>query len=390
MTAVFCGVILAVTDARNEHPGAGAAGHRPHAGDDPLRLDPRDRHLGQPGPLDRRRRLRRHRRDHAAVAVHPRAAARRRDRRPDVPAAVRPGQRAGPRLGAQLRAAAAAQAPGYGAPDQYQQEWNQENPAVASPVRARRPRSSSGARASSRTRPGQQSAARRHRARQQWGHPSSRPAGAAPGAVGRAAGQQPQPGPAAERPAPRAAGPTATATAAPRSAARRRSPAVTSTSCDGSAAACHVPASTRPTPRAYDASLVRPASSGGVLLDLHQVVVRSRRDRAPLVEREHRRAVLGDPGRVLQPVAVADPRRRRHHQPGLGAVDARPRQTARRRPTPTSHTLPRASWAYQSVDSSSPSVAVPRRCVAHAGGRPARPASVGDRAPSARGRPRRR
>ena len=36
----------------------GPTDHRPGAGDDPLRVDGRDRHVGQPGPLDRRRRLR--------------------------------------------------------------------------------------------------------------------------------------------------------------------------------------------------------------------------------------------------------------------------------------------------------------------------------------------
>ena len=61
LTVVFVYVILAVTDERNEHPAARAAGHRPDPGRDPLRRDPRDRHLGQPRPLDRACALRRHR-----------------------------------------------------------------------------------------------------------------------------------------------------------------------------------------------------------------------------------------------------------------------------------------------------------------------------------------
>ena len=76
MTAVFVTVILAVTDERNEHPSLA-----------PLTIGftlaaihfvaiPRDRHLGQPGPLDRAGALRRHRRDRPAVALHPGAARR--------------------------------------------------------------------------------------------------------------------------------------------------------------------------------------------------------------------------------------------------------------------------------------------------------------------------
>ena len=72
MTMVFMMVILAVTDGRNEHPALaplaiGLALTMIH-----FALDRGDRHLGQPGPLDRGRAVRRHRRDHPALAVHPR------------------------------------------------------------------------------------------------------------------------------------------------------------------------------------------------------------------------------------------------------------------------------------------------------------------------------
>ena len=76
-------------------PRPGPAGHRVHARDDPLRHDPADRHVGEPRPLDRPRALRRQRRDHPAVAVHPRPAHRRRACRPPVPGALRPPRRAG-------------------------------------------------------------------------------------------------------------------------------------------------------------------------------------------------------------------------------------------------------------------------------------------------------
>ena len=85
-------------------PGAGAGRDRPDPHDDPLRVDQPHRHLGQPGPLHRRRHLRRQRRDHPALAVHPRAAGRRCDRGLHLPAALRPRHRPGPRLGADLRA----------------------------------------------------------------------------------------------------------------------------------------------------------------------------------------------------------------------------------------------------------------------------------------------
>ena len=84
-------------------PGAGAAGDRHRAGRHPPRRDPRHRHLGQPGPLDRPGAVRRQRRDHPAVAVHPRPAARRGDRRAGLPARLRPRHRPGARLRALLR-----------------------------------------------------------------------------------------------------------------------------------------------------------------------------------------------------------------------------------------------------------------------------------------------
>ena len=59
-------------------PRDGPVGDRPGARDDPLRLDQRHRHLGQPRPLHRGGPVRRLRRDHPALAVHPGAAARRR------------------------------------------------------------------------------------------------------------------------------------------------------------------------------------------------------------------------------------------------------------------------------------------------------------------------
>ena len=99
-------------------PRAGAAGDRPHPGRDPLRRDPRHRHLGQPGPVDRPGALRRHRRDRAAVAVHPRPAARR-ARSPGSPTRCSSAGAATPVPGSGLsfsRPRTAAQVPGYGAP----------------------------------------------------------------------------------------------------------------------------------------------------------------------------------------------------------------------------------------------------------------------------------
>ena len=102
--------------------------------------------------------LRRHRRDHPALAVHPGPAARRRARRPALPRALR-RRRPGPGLGPALPARPGGRRPGYGAPDQYQQQWNQpdaqptvqypQQGAAAAAVRA-------AARHSSSTRPQQQ------------------------------------------------------------------------------------------------------------------------------------------------------------------------------------------------------------------------------------------
>ena len=74
LTAVFVWVILAVTDARNEHPALAPAAIGLTLTMIHFVVDPGHRHLGQPGPLDRRRPLRRQRRDHPALAVHPRPA----------------------------------------------------------------------------------------------------------------------------------------------------------------------------------------------------------------------------------------------------------------------------------------------------------------------------
>ena len=104
MTAVFVWVILSVTDARNEvNVALGPLAIGLSLAMFHLARDPADRHLGQPGPLDRRRRLRRHRRDRPAVALRPRSAPRRRDRRTHLPGPLRPRRRAGGRLGPQLR-----------------------------------------------------------------------------------------------------------------------------------------------------------------------------------------------------------------------------------------------------------------------------------------------
>ena len=89
MTLIFVWVILFVTDTRNEHPATRSAGDRPGADDDPLRIHRGHRHVGEPGPLDRRRPLRRTRRDRPALVVHHRADPGRRARGPDLPPPVR-------------------------------------------------------------------------------------------------------------------------------------------------------------------------------------------------------------------------------------------------------------------------------------------------------------
>ena len=103
MTAIFLYVILAVTDARNEHPALAPAAIGLALTMIHFASITAHRHLGQPGPLDRRRSLRRQRRDHPALAVHPGAAARRRDRRLHLPADLRPRHRPGAGLGAGLQ-----------------------------------------------------------------------------------------------------------------------------------------------------------------------------------------------------------------------------------------------------------------------------------------------
>ena len=138
MTAIFVCVILAVTDARNEHPALaplaiGLALAMIHF------ASIRHRHLGQPGPLDRRRRCSpapTRSSSSGCSSSAPLLGAR--DRRPRLPAALRPRRPTPvPGSGLQLRAGRAGRAvPGYGAPDQYQQEWNQPQAAQARPLGA--------------------------------------------------------------------------------------------------------------------------------------------------------------------------------------------------------------------------------------------------------------
>ena len=111
-------------------PGPGAGRDRPDPHDDPLRVDQPHRHLGQPGSLHRRRDLRRRRRDHPALAVHRRAVGRRvrsRDSPTRCSSATAPTR--WPARGCSFARPAPAAVPGYGAPDQYQQEWNQQQTA---------------------------------------------------------------------------------------------------------------------------------------------------------------------------------------------------------------------------------------------------------------------
>ena len=62
MTAVLVGVVLAVTDARNEHPALAPLAIGLTLAVIHFASMARHRHVGQPGPLDRGRRVRRHRR----------------------------------------------------------------------------------------------------------------------------------------------------------------------------------------------------------------------------------------------------------------------------------------------------------------------------------------
>ena len=79
-TFTFVTVILGVTAEKHTH-GLCRAGHRPDAGRAALRHHPGDRHVAQPGPLDRPGAVFGQRCDRPALAVHRRPADRRRHRR---------------------------------------------------------------------------------------------------------------------------------------------------------------------------------------------------------------------------------------------------------------------------------------------------------------------
>ena len=118
-------------------PGAGAGRDRPGADDGPPRLDLRHGHLGQPGPFDRRR----------ASSPGPTRSI---QLWLFILAPLAGGAIAGitypllfghgsdPVPGSGLRRAAAA-VPGYGAPDQFQQEWNQGTSGAGDTVIAQEP-----------------------------------------------------------------------------------------------------------------------------------------------------------------------------------------------------------------------------------------------------------
>ncbi len=121
-------------------PGARPARDRPDPDDAPLRVDRRHRHLGQPGAFHRGRRLRRRGRDRTALALHPGPAPGWGDRRHHLRAAVRPRSRGRAWLRPEVRphpdcsrsvapgvaAPGVGAVPGYGAPDQLQEQWNPE------------------------------------------------------------------------------------------------------------------------------------------------------------------------------------------------------------------------------------------------------------------------
>ena len=218
LTAIFVWVILAVTDERNEQPRHGAAGHRPDAGDDPLRRDPatgtsvnpaRSIGVGVFAGTD------------AIVQLWLFIVA------PLVGAAIAGltypllfghGADPGRRLRPQLR----RRPQGPVRPRSYEAQWNQgQQGGGTSPApRGARPRSSSG--------------------RQPSATAAARPVRRAPAAAAAAR-------PVAARPAP----------AGSRSSSRRRSPA------SGAAAAAAVPASSRrqPRPRALPATGATPTAT---------------------------------------------------------------------------------------------------------------------------------
>ena len=132
LTAIFVCVILAVTDDAQRAPGARAAGDRPDPGHDPLRRrSPLTGTSVNPARSIGVGALRRQRRDHPALAVHRRPAA----SAPPSPASpTRCSSATAPTPVAGSGCASAgptAAVPGYGAPDQYQQEWNQQAAAPA-------------------------------------------------------------------------------------------------------------------------------------------------------------------------------------------------------------------------------------------------------------------
>ena len=337
-------------------PGPGAAGDRPHARDDPPRLDRRDRHLGQPGPVDRRRRSSPAptRSSSSGCSSWPRCSV---ARSPASTYALLFGRGSEPVPGSGFSFARPrpAAVPGYGAPDQYQAEWNQEPPPAeagraavrqgghATPYQRGRPTPSS----RPRRRPGEpiiQDGWQWDPHAQQWvpapqqppQPPAQQRAQQAPssssGGVGR-----PRGGPAAGQQQPSSPGQSGRRGhgADPGDGDTQIRPPVTDLT-RGSGL-------DRRRPPGGESSLDQPdarrrrrlRAAPGAEVEVTSTSTRSAyevgRDRALLVDREHRGALLGTGATMRDHVAVAQPRGGRHQQAGLGAAGAGlPRRRRRR------------------------------------------------------------
>ena len=389
MTMVFIMVILAVTDSRNEHPALAplAIGlaltmiHFASIAATGTSVNPA-RSIGVGA-------VRRHRRDHPALAVHPGAAARRRARRAALPAALRQAPTPVPaRACASAAAAPAVPCPATVPPTSTSSSGTSRTPAA---VAAPGPAASAAAAPAVRP-PQQQAQPQQYAATEQYGSPRQQP----PPGHRRSTAAWPQrtTGPARSTPDARA-DPEQDARRRPRRQMSRRGSTAVSVCGErrrSSDAAIEPPATRLLEDQADAAGVVLVLDELGLerggVLGLRRRRRTTRVDVDRLVERQHLGLVLGHARGELLLVAVADPRLGQHRP-------ARPRRRRPRPPTspvgpprrrtvvssPKYQTLPAGSWAYQSeVSSTTPAVGVGDHVVHDGRGRrPDLAGLVGDR-----------
>ena len=353
LTAIFVYVILAVTDARNEHPALAPLAIGLTLAMIHFASISAHRHVGQPGPLHRRRR--------SSPAATRSSSSGCSSSAPLIGAAIAGltypllfGHGTDPVAGSglELRPARAGRAvPGYGAPDQYQQEWNQQQAAQDQAAWEQEPIIQDGWQwdhAAQEWKPARAVAA----AGSSRPRPPARPPRSTPA---RTSARQPAPQPELRRPRPSSPQPPPGSAAAagdpgdgahPGAPARAESVAGLSRARLCSSASRTGPSvetsSIRPTPRSSKARFGVPGSSGSVDVEAEQRRCTSRRRRRTTSSRVSTVIRTSTtPASVRRPPAVAH-----RGAAGIARPASAPSSPASQTPSrPNHHDVAALSWA---------------------------------------------